>query len=57
MHRERLKRIGAEPLSELSYVFAAGVVEMLARSKDFDCLCAGSLGQFEVAWVQAMVEE
>ena len=57
VHRERLKRIGAEPLCQLGDVLAAGVVEVLARGKDFDRLSAGAGGQLEQAGMQSMSQE
>ena len=49
VHGKRLKRVGAEPLGQLGDVLAAGVVKVLARGKDLDCLRAGTVGKLQQA--------
>src|ERR1035437_2288315 len=44
VHRPGLEGIRAEPRSQLTDVFAAGVVEVLTRGKDFDRLRARAAG-------------
>ena len=57
MHGEGLKRIGAEPVGEFGDVFAAGVVEVLARGKDLDRLCAGAGSELKQAGMKAMSQK
>ena len=57
VHGKGLKRVGPEPLGEFHDGIAAGVVEVLAGSEDFNCLRAGAGGEFEQTRVQAVGEE
>jgi hypothetical protein len=38
-------------------VLTAGVVKVLARGKDLNCLCAGLAGKFQQPWVKALIHE
>ena len=47
VHGKRLECIRSEPGSQLGDVLAAGVIKMLTRGKNFDCLSAGQFCMFE----------
>jgi len=55
MHRPGLEGVGAEPGGQFGDVLAAGVVKVLARGKDLDCLRTGAAGLLKQAWVKALI--
>ena len=57
VHRPGLKGIGTKPGGQLGDLLAAGVIEMLARGKDLDALCASTGRQFQQPRMQTLVEK
>ena len=57
VHGERLQRVRPEPFRQLSDIFAAGVVKVLARGKNLHCLRSGSFRKLKQSRMQSMIQE
>ena len=57
VHGKRLQRVRPEPPGQLCYLFAAGVVEVLARGEDLHRLRAGAIRELKQARMQTMVQK
>jgi hypothetical protein len=57
VQRKGFERIFAKPRGKLAHVFPAGVVEVLARGKNFNPLRAAATGDFQQPGVKTLVQK